>query len=66
MKTLNKLNINPEKLMKNEELIILRGGYGLICYGGSGPLCGQVIEIIHDPYYLCSIYCPGWTHWVSW
>jgi hypothetical protein len=29
MKTLGKLNINPEKVMKNEELITLRGGdYG--------------------------------------
>ena len=66
MKTLNKLNINPEKLMKNEELIILRGGYGLICYGGSGPLCGQVIEIIADQNYLCDYYCPGWIYYLSW
>lgn len=27
MKKLGKLNINPEKVMKNEELITLRGGY---------------------------------------
>ena len=27
MKKLSKLNINPEKVMKNEELITLRGGY---------------------------------------
>ena len=27
MKKLGKLEINPEKLMKNEELLILRGGY---------------------------------------
>ena len=27
MKKLTKLNINPEKVMKNEELIVLRGGY---------------------------------------
>ena len=27
MKKLNKLEINPEKLMKNVELISLRGGY---------------------------------------
>ena len=27
MKTLGKLNISPKKLMKNEELLILRGGY---------------------------------------
>jgi natural product precursor len=28
MKKLNKLQINSEKLMNNEELITLRGGYG--------------------------------------
>lgn len=28
MKKLNKLQINSERLMKNEELITLRGGYG--------------------------------------
>jgi hypothetical protein len=31
MKTLSKLNINPEKVMKNEELVTLRGGYGGTC-----------------------------------
>ena len=29
MKKLGKLQISPEKLMKNEELIALRGGYGV-------------------------------------
>ena len=28
MKKLSKLSINPKKVMKNEELINLRGGYG--------------------------------------
>ena len=28
MKKLGKLSINPEKVMKNEELVSLRGGYG--------------------------------------
>jgi len=28
MKKINKLQINAEKLMKNEELVTLRGGYG--------------------------------------
>jgi len=32
MKKLNKLIINPEKVIKNEELVNLRGSYG----GGSG------------------------------
>ncbi len=28
MKKLGKLSINPDRLMKNEELVNLRGGYG--------------------------------------
>ena len=39
MKELGKLSINPEKLMKNEELMSLRGGYG--GYGGyDNGACG--------------------------
>ena len=36
MKKLNKLQINSEKLMKNEELLVLKGGYG---EGGTRGLC---------------------------
>jgi hypothetical protein len=41
MKKLSKLQINPEKLMTNEELITLRGGYGsYVCYmWGQRPSC---------------------------
>jgi hypothetical protein len=49
MKKLNKLEINPEKLMKNEELLILRGGYGetnckCICarYDPDAHICGYI------------------------
>jgi hypothetical protein len=38
MKKLNKLQINPEKLMKKEELIALRGGTNCICQNG-GSIC---------------------------
>ncbi len=34
MKTLGKLKINTEKILKNEELVQLRGGYDE--YGGTG------------------------------
>jgi hypothetical protein len=41
MKKLNNLLIKSEKLLKNEELVSLRGGYdngyrGYCCYGSSG------------------------------
>ena len=43
MKKLGKLYINPEKRMKNEELLSLRGGYGT-CYAcwGEGGFIGHV------------------------
>ena len=45
MKKLNKLQINSEKLMKNEELIALRGGYDMACcLCKNGPTtCGYII-----------------------
>jgi len=51
---LNKIQISPERLMKNEELTTIRGGYGSIaCYqwGSSGdPFCGGAL--------LAYINCP--------
>jgi hypothetical protein len=38
MKKLNKLQINPEKLMNNEELLALKGGYDActcLCWRGT-------------------------------
>lgn len=42
MKTLGKLNINTEKLMKNEELITVKGGSNCWCFReglGQGDVC---------------------------
>ena len=49
MKKLNKLQINSDKIMENEELIALRGGYdggcaGVYCHSNSdccpsNPIC---------------------------
>lgn len=49
MKKLNKLQINSERLMKNEELITLRGGYGSYsCYKeGWGSGCMGFITYIN-------------------
>ena len=41
MKRLNKLEINPEKVMKNEELLTLRGGYD-----GTGCCMCKIDQII--------------------
>ena len=43
MKKLNKLQINSERLINNDELITLRGGYSgpctTVCYGDFGTIC---------------------------
>jgi hypothetical protein len=45
MKKLGKLSINPERVIKNEELVNLRGGYSCTvttnCIGGSISCTGN-------------------------
>jgi len=52
MKKIGKLSINPEKVIKNEELVNLRGGYGgyecdghwaIACYRQGMILAGALI-----------------------
>ena len=52
MKKLNKLQINSEKLMKNEELITLKGGYdeGCTCFCIPG---GYLVSEYRDCGYDC-------------
>ncbi len=51
MKKLGKLSINPKKLIKNEELLNLRGGYEGSC--SNGPM----LECV-DPFYnVLGIFC---------
>ena len=62
MKKLSKLLINPERLMKDEELVNLRGGYSgatLACVGTTTcqfniPNCEMAEEVCRD-------LCPGFT-----
>jgi len=46
MKKLNKLEINPEKLMQNEELLVIRGGYGWLTCRVNGVICWSASIII--------------------
>jgi hypothetical protein len=48
MKKLNKLQINPEKIMKNEELVTLRGGYD----GDGDGWCGTCTVYEDAPHTL--------------
>ncbi len=72
MKKLGKLLINPEKLIKNSELVNLKGGglYGtghwLSCKRGSGSCETEVSDCdatrrLRD---LCDYGCPGWDSYV--
>jgi hypothetical protein len=66
MKQLNKLTISPEKLIKNDELINLQGGYnnGWCCLCITSPM--QYIYGVQSEY-QCWIDCRdafgGWPDW---
>jgi len=64
MKKLNKLEINPKKLMKNEELMTLRGGYGahVACKIGTEVLCSNEVPYCGMEWYYCSVFCPGFEY----
>jgi hypothetical protein len=54
MKTLNKLQINPEKLMKNEELIALKGGTNCVCKYLNGGYCATgAASSGEECHYMC-------------
>ena len=80
MKILGKLHINPERLMKNEELITLRGGYDYdydclrtqdhFAYYpilATGESCEQVIDDLEVQWPGWDIGCKGWdcTIWAK-
>lgn len=64
MKILGKLNIDPERIMKHEELITLRGGYGWVscrignsqCYDDYVSDCQQAARD------KCNENCPSWDN----
>jgi hypothetical protein len=61
MKKLNKLMINSDKLMKNEELMTLRGGNSWVtCKTKSGSICYEgEISICDNAYAVCNGMCGG-------
>jgi len=56
MKKLGKLQINPKKVMKNEELLSLRGGYG-------EGWCGQCMTACDGQMWLCGPACGPSEEW---
>jgi hypothetical protein len=71
MKRLIKLQINSERLMKNEELMTLRGGYGQVacgCKKDGTTLCTADATVDNcDVGYgsciqWCNYYCPDYEY----
>ena len=63
MKKLSKLQINAEKLLKNEELLTLRGGYDYgycACKDSyNNTICGTWVQFCYDCRLWCEIACPS-------
>ena len=65
MKKLGKLEINPEKLITNEELVTLKGGYrALLICNGTGSNC--ILDVLwcgnaQEDLITCNIGCLGTT-----
>jgi hypothetical protein len=64
MKILGKLNINPSRIIKNDELKAIKGGEPTILCNGYGPACvlypawcGNTQEDLN----ACNVACPGTT-----
>ncbi len=72
MKTLKRLEINPARLIKDEELMTLRGGYDfgwVHCYIGSTMCANWPIATCEgtgegSARWYCDTYCPSWTNLV--
>ena len=63
MKKLGKLTINPEKVIKNEELVNLRGGYGT--QGPCGCTCFNAEKFVETGKVICYGYVYTETDCVS-
>ena len=62
MKKLNKLEINPKKLMQNEELLVIRGGYGWLTCRVNGVICWSAsIDNCNDAQEACNNVCGSWS-----
>jgi hypothetical protein len=62
MGKLNKFKINSERMLKNEELLTLRGGYGYVSCRKNGSSCGGGrVGNCSMASQACNIVCPGWT-----
>jgi len=68
MKKIGKISINPEKVIKNEELVNLRGGiyeHYVSCRIGE-TICwsGWVLDCESDAKASCFVFCPDYTAYV--
>lgn len=59
MKKLQKLKINDEKVISNEELVSLRGGYSCHCYNQTQNTNSKDVECATIDLAKC---CPGYEY----
>lgn len=69
MKTLNRIQINPDKLMIDDDLISIKGGYDgscCMCYVLNGVLClgAMAAASSDDCHDLCESLIPGISYGV--
>jgi hypothetical protein len=64
MKKLGKLNIDPKRIMKNKELVTLRGGYGWVsCRIGSFHCNDDYVnDCQQSARNKCDEICPSWDN----
>lgn len=70
MKKLNKIQINPARLMKNEELNYIKGGYdgcSCVCYSWDfqllGVIDGENVNALNCNPLCLEKYTHGYGHW---
>jgi hypothetical protein len=62
MKKISRLKINSEKLMKNDELLALRGGISWLSCRINDEICwSSEIDSCAYAYEVCSKICGAWT-----
>lgn len=64
MRKISKLQIESDRLLQKDELVKLRGGYGLLICNGSGGGCFIQVAwcgTFDENKATCNITCPGTT-----
>lgn len=56
MKNLNNLGLNPKNILKNDELLSLKGGINCICRKGDAIVMTGSAQNVEECNEMCSVY----------